>query len=74
MIDEHFRDLREKWVIAQNTGNFVNISTQEMKELVDMLRKAEDVLLMFPECASTRFWCCMQRIPLEGYIKARQRK
>lgn len=71
---QNFNSLRDKWVQAQQTGDFAHISTSEMEELITYMVKAEDALLMFPECASTRFWCCMQRLPLEGYVRARKSK
>jgi len=71
---EHFHELKDKWRLAQRTGDFAHVTTPELEEIIKYFKKAEEGLVFFPECESTIFWCRFQMHVLEGYVRERKRK
>jgi hypothetical protein len=76
MTPEEIHKLRETWkdfVSSKYEGRLSSVSIEVLKELAEQMDKAIDVLSIFPEAETTRYWFCLQRADIQGIIHFREK-
>lgn len=74
MTPEEISTLRFHWNKLERSraeGHLSQISTQTLKDLAEQMDKAIEVLSIFPEAETTRYWFCLKRGEVQGIIHFR---
>jgi hypothetical protein len=74
MTPEEISTLRYYWNRLQEgmkTGTVSNVDTVTLEKLEQKMGEAIDLLSIFPETETARYWFCIQRREVQGIIQAR---